>query len=111
MAFNNSLHRNVGTSEQIIYTSAANGVVVIGLRISNTTASTIKACAYIKRSSTNYYLVGGATPATMGADVPVGSAIVVINGDIDKVVLNNGDQLCVISNTATSCDAIAAYLE
>ena len=111
MAFARTVTKDVTTSLTTVRSVSTNGDVVIGLRITNTTASAIKVSACITNTAVNYYLVGGATPSTMGADIPVGGSLVVINGDIDKVVLSAGDTIRVISSAATSCDVICSVLE
>jgi hypothetical protein len=111
MAFNRTLTRNIGNSLTTVRTSSANGDVVIGLRITNTTASPIKVSACVTNGGLDYYLVGGATVATMGADIPVGGSLVIINGDADKVNLISGDTIRVIGSAATCCDAIVSVLE
>jgi len=45
-----------------------------------------------------------------GAVVPVGGALVPVGGD-QKVVLETGDALKVVSSDATSADVIASVLE
>jgi len=111
MAFKRTLTKNVGTTPVVAYSfGGPNSDVLIGLRVTNTTATAIKVSAAIKNGAVDYYLVGGATVATMGADVPVGGAIVIINGDIDKVVLETGDTVVVTSSAATSADVIASAL-
>lgn len=108
MAFNSSLARQI-TTATLVRTASANGDVVIGFRATNTTASAIKVSAYVTRSATNYYLIGGATNSTMGADVPVGGSLIIVNGDIDKLVLNNGDTVYLVASGAA--DSIVSVLE
>ena len=109
MAFTRTLTRNVTTSTQVRAGTSANADVVIGLRITNTTAAAITASAHILSGGQTYYLVGGATTATMGADIPVGGSLVVINGDIDKVVMTTADVIKVDATGAV--DVICSCLE
>ena len=102
MAFARSLTNNI-TTVTTVRTGSANGDVLIGMRIANRTAAAIKASAYITFSGNDYYLVGGPTNSTMGADIPVGGAMIVINGDIDKVVLASGDLVRVVASAAADC--------
>ena len=99
-----------GSAGTTVRTASASGEVVMGLRITNTTASTIKVCVYITpdTDTTKYYLIGGATASTMGASVLPGQSLVVVNGDIDKVNLNNGDVIKAFTDTATCADAICS---
>ena len=109
MAFNRTLTRNI-TTVQTVRTASAGGEVVIGLRVTNITASAIKASVYITSGGSDYYLVGGATNSTMGADIAVGGSLVVINGgNIDKVVLLAGDVIKTVSSGA--CDVICSAME
>lgn len=100
--FKNYVAQNVGTSASTIVTASA-ATTVIGMTVANTSASPITVDVYITVSATNYYLVKGATVPTGGALVPVG-------GD-QKVVLESGDALKVVSSAATSADVIASVLE
>ena len=114
MPFNRTLTVNDAAADvlKLVRTASANGDVVIGMRITNVTASAIKVSACITSSAVDYYLVGGPTVATMGADVPVGGSLVVINGDADKVVLNNGDTIKIKSSgAANSTHSIISVLE
>lgn len=108
MAFNRTLTRNI-TAVQTVRTSSVNGDVVIGLRITNTGAVPVKASARITAGGNDFYLVGGPTTATAGADIPVGGAMIVINGNIDKVVLVSGDTIRV--DATANVDAICSVLE
>ena len=111
MAFARTVTKDVTSSLTTVYTFAGpSSDTIIGFRITNTTASAIKVSACLTNSAVNYYLVGGATVATMGADIAVGGSLVIINGDADKVVLTTGDTLRVISSAATSCDVIVSAL-
>ena len=109
MAFNRTLTKNV-TTITTTRTASASGDVVIGMRITNTTGAAIKASACLTASGVDYNLVGDVSDnATSGADIPVGGAMVVISGDIDKVVLNSGDTLRVVASA--TADVIVSVLE
>lgn len=108
MAFNNFLSRNI-TTVTTVQSSSAGGDVVIGMRVTNITASAVKASAKITRAGQDYYLVGGPTNATMGGDIPVGGSLIVINGDADKVYIKSGDDIKVEATGAV--DVIGAVLE
>lgn len=111
MAFNRYAVISIGTSASPIRTATSTDVV-IGLRITNRTASAIKVSAYVTVGGTgDVYLVGGPTNSTMGADVPVGASIVVISGDADKVVIKSGDVVNVVSSAAGSADCVLSVLE
>lgn len=100
--FKNYVSQQVGTSAATIVT-ASTATTVIGMTVANVTASPITVSVYIVVSSDTYYLVKDAT-------VPVGGSLVPIGGD-QKLVLESGDSLRVISSAATSADVIASVLE
>jgi hypothetical protein len=102
--FKSFLNKNVGTSAATVYTCpSATQTTVIGLSVANTSASPITTDAYITRSSVDYYLIETAT-------VPVGSSLVIVGGD-QKVVLQVGDVLKVVTSAASSADAVCSLLE
>jgi len=106
-SFKRKLSRNIGTTETTVgsYTvGASTEVTVIGLDLANTTASQILVDVWIYDSSNdNTYLI-------KQAPIPSGSSLVVVGGD-QKVVLETGDRIRVISDTATSVDAVMSILE
>jgi hypothetical protein len=102
--FKNSFAKNVGTSAATVYTCpAATQTTLIGVSVANTSASPITTDVYLTSSATDYYLVKTAT-------VAVGGSLVVVGGD-QKVVLEVGDALKVITSAASSADCVASYLE
>jgi hypothetical protein len=102
--FKSNLSKNVGTSPATVYTCpAATQTTLIGLSVANTSASPITTDAYITRSAVDYYLIKTAT-------VPVGGTLVIVGGD-QKVVLEVGDVLKVVTSAASSADVAASYLE
>jgi hypothetical protein len=102
--FKNSFQQNIGTSPITVYT-AGGGVqaTVIGMTVSNVTASDVKADILVNSSGTDYFLVKGAT-------IEPGSALVPIGGD-QKLVLEASDYLKVQSDTSSSLDVILSVLE
>lgn len=100
--FKNYVNQNVGTSAATVVT-ASTATTVIGMTIANVSASPITVDVYVTISATNYYLVKAAV-------IPVGGALVPIGGD-QKLVLENGDALKVVSSAATSADVICSVLE
>lgn len=100
--FKNYVNQSVGTSPVTVVT-ASTATTVIGMTVANTSASPITVDVYVTISATNYYLVKAAT-------VPVGGALVPIGGD-QKLVLETGDALKVVSSAATSADVICSVLE
>ena len=77
---------------------------VIGLACANTTGSTISADAYLEApNGDTVYLI-------KGAPVPSGGSLVIIGGD-QKVVMETGDKVKVVSDTASSLDVVMSILE
>lgn len=102
--FKSNVNKNVGTSAATVYTCpSATQTTLIGLSVANTSASPITTDAYITRSAVDYYLIKTAT-------VPVGGSLVVVGGD-QKVVMQVGDVLKVVTSAASSADVVASYLE
>jgi len=69
---------------------------LVGINLSNISALAIKASVYIANSSNNYYLV-------KDAPIPTGGALQLLDGGA-KVVVQSGDRLYVVSDTANSLD-------
>ena len=102
--FKNQFSKSVGTSAATIYTGpSATATTIIGMTVANTTSSTITVDVYITSSAVDYYLV-------KGASVPVGGSLVPVGGD-QKVVIETGDVLKVVSSAATSADVVMSILE
>jgi len=104
--FKRKLSRSIGTSLTAVgsYTVAASTeVTVIGLVVSNTTASQVLVDATLNDGSNDTYLI-------KQAPVPSGGAIVIVGGD-QKVVLETNDSIKVKSDTASSVDVVMSILE
>jgi hypothetical protein len=104
--FKRKLSRNVGTSLTNVggYTVASSTqTTVIGLTVSNTTASQVLVDATVYDATNDYYLI-------KQAPVPSGGSIVIVGGD-QKVVLETGDSVRVKSDTASSIDIVMSILE
>ena len=102
--FKNQFAKNVGTSPATVYTCpAATQTTIIGLSVANTTNAPITSDAYITSGGVDNYLIRNAT-------VPVGSSLVIVGGD-QKVVLEAGDILRVVTSAASSADVVCSILE
>lgn len=102
--FKSYYNKSVGTSAATIYTCpSSTQTTVIGLSVANTTTSPITCDAYITRSAVDYYLIDNGT-------VPVGASLVIVGGD-QKVVLQTGDVLKVVTSVASSADSVCSLLE
>jgi DNA-binding beta-propeller fold protein YncE len=98
MAFQRHLAISVGTTPFIVQTVAAGQeAVLIGINLSNTTASQINVTVKL----------AGVSLITDGA-IPAGSALSPLDG---KVILKAGDTVVVTSSAAASCDVIVSALE
>lgn len=94
--------RNIGTSATDIPDNAnfpSGFHTLIGLNLANTTANAITVSVYITNTN-NYYIIKDMT-------IPSGSAFT----HDSKIVLLSGDRLFFVSDTATSLDVIASYVE
>jgi len=104
--FKRKLSRNVGTSETAVgsYTvGAGTTTVVVGLTICNTTGSAVNASVSLDDSAADTYLV-------KDAPIPGGGSLVVIGGD-QKVILETGDAINVVSDAASSLDVTMSIME
>ena len=96
--FKNYTSASVGTSPVTTYTvGASTTAVMIGMNVSNTTASQITVDVQVA----GVYLV-------KGAPIPAGSGLSVLDG---KIILETTDTVVVTSSAATSADVIVSVLE
>lgn len=104
--FKNKVATNIGTTLTTVYTSpTGKTAAIVGMSLANTTGSPIFVSVSLTDTSTSTtaYLV-------RNAPIPVGGALVVIGGD-QKVVIEDGDALKVISDVTSSVDAILSVTE
>jgi hypothetical protein len=87
--------RLTGTSAATLFTANSNDTVV-GISVANVTASAVNASVYINDGTNDFYLV-------KNAPIPSGSSLQVLDGGA-KVVVQSGDILKVVSDTASSLD-------
>jgi len=87
--------RLTGTSAATLFTANSNDTVV-GISVANVTASAVNASVFINDGTNDFYLV-------KNAPIPSGSALQVLDGGA-KVVVQSGDILKVVSDTASSLD-------
>jgi hypothetical protein len=86
---------DVGTSAETLFTADSYDTVV-GISVANVTASAVVASVYINDGATIFILV-------KDAPIPAGSSLQVLDGGA-KFVVESGDALKVISDTASSLD-------
>lgn len=102
--FKNNFQTGIGLTATTVYTSGAGTqATVIGMTVSNTSPSDIRANVIVNSSGTDYFLVKSAL-------IEPGSALVPVGGD-QKLVLEASDFLRVQSDTASSIDVIVSVLE
>ena len=87
--------RLTGTSAATLFTANSNDTIV-GISVANVTGSAVNASVFINDGSNDFYLV-------KSAPIPSGSALQVLDGGA-KVVVQSGDILKVVSDTASSLD-------
>jgi redox-sensitive bicupin YhaK (pirin superfamily) len=102
--FKNYVNAGVGTSGVDVYTAGA-GVqaTIIGMSIANITANNVTADVKVTAGGVTVYVVKGAL-------IPAGGALVPIGGD-QKVVLEAGDKITVVSDTVSGLDVLVSVLE
>ena len=95
---------SIGTTAATIYTVPASSVaVIIGCNLANLTGDQVNASVIVEKvSQDNVYIV-------RNIPIPNGSAFEFNAGN--KIVLETGDLIKVISDTASSIDAIVSILE
>lgn len=95
---------DIGTSTADVYTVPASTVaVIIGCNLSNKTGDQVNASLIINKS------VGDDVYLIRNIPIPNGSAFEFNAGN--KIILETGDKIQVVSDTASSIDAIISVLE
>ena len=95
---------DIGTSTADVYTVPASTVaVIIGCNLSNKTGDQVNASLIINKA------VGDDVYLIRNIPIPNGSAFEFNAGN--KVILETGDKIQVVSDTASSIDAIVSVLE
>ena len=93
--FRRYTNNNVGTAAATSFTADSFDTVV-GISVANVTASAVVASVYINDGTDDIYLI-------KDAPIPAGSSLQVLDGGA-KFVVQSGDALKVISDTASSLD-------
>ena len=105
--FTRKLSRLVGTGATTVGTytvPSSTTAIVVGLSLTNVTASAIAANVIILDNASQ------TTRLAVNAPISAGSSLVIGGGD-QKIVLITGDQLQVSSSAATSLDAVMSIME
>ena len=100
--FERYIQRNVGTSAATVHTSNSDDAV-ISIRCANTTTSTIQVDVFINDGSNDYYLI-------KNAPIVSGGSLELIDGG-SKIVMQNNDILKAQSDTASSLDVWASFVD
>ena len=93
--FRRYANNDIGTSAATVFTADSYDTIV-GISVANVTGSAVIASVYINDGVNDIYLV-------KNAPIPSGSALQVLDGGA-KFVVQSGDALKVISDTASSLD-------
>ena len=96
------IQRKVGTSAATVHTSNSDDAI-ISVRCANTTTSTINIDVFINDGSNDYYLI-------KNAPIVSGGSLELIDGGSKTVMLNN-DVLKAKSDTASSLDVWASFVD
>jgi len=104
--FKNETLRASGTTLASVGSAVASSTqtTIIGMTVANIVSSVISVGVKLVDNSANE------TWLVKDAPIPTGGALVVVGGD-QKVVMETGDIIKVISNTASSMDVVMSYLE
>jgi|TARA_R100000808_G_scaffold18535_1_gene40605 hypothetical protein len=100
--FERYIQRNVGTSAATVHTSNSDDAI-ISIRCANTTTSTINVDVFINDGSNDYYLI-------KNAPIVSGGSLELIDGG-SKIVMQNNDILKAKSDTASSLDVWASFVD
>ena len=100
--FRRYTNNNVGTSAATSFTANSFDTVV-GISVANVTASSVNASVFINDGTNDIHLI-------KDAPIPAGSALQVLDGGA-KFVMQSGDALKVVSNTASSLDVYVSAVD
>lgn len=93
---------DVGATPATIFTADSYDTIV-GINVSNVVSSQIVVSVYINDGANDIYLI-------KDAPIPVGGALQVLDGGA-KFVVQSGDALKVVSDTASSADVWASAVD
>lgn len=103
-SFKNSLHSGIGTTPTTVYTApSSTQTTVIGFTISNITGGNVAVDVEVNSGGSSYYMV-------LGSTIEPGSALVPV-GQMQKLVLRDGDYVVVTADTTSAVDVILSVLE
>ncbi len=110
-AFLSEVKTNIatGVGTEVLECGASTEITIIGLSVANTGTSQILIDVLLKTSART----SGTGPDVYlikAAPVPVGGSLVVVGGD-QKVVMEPGDKIQAICDTASSADVVLSHLD
>ena len=100
--FERYIQRNVGTSAATVHTSNSDDAI-ISIRCANTTTSTINVDVFINDGSNDYYII-------KNCPIVSGGSLELIEGG-SRIVMKSSDVLKVKSDTASSLDVWASFID
>jgi len=100
--FRRYTNNDVGTSAATSFTANSYDTVV-GISVANITASSVNASVFINDGTNDIHLV-------KTAPIPAGSALQVLDGGA-KFVMQSGDALKIVSDTASSLDVWVSVVD
>ena len=100
--FERHIQRNVGTSAATVHTSNSDDAI-ISIRCANTTTSTINVDVFINDGSNDYYII-------KNCPIVSGGSLELIDGG-SRIVMKSSDVLKVQSDTASSLDVWASFID
>lgn len=100
--FRRTTSNGVGTSAVSVYTADSYDTIV-GIALTNTAGTSVNVDCYINDGANDIYLI-------KNAPIPVGSQLQLIDGGA-KVVVQNGDVIKVVSDTASSVDVWVSVVD
>ena len=103
--FSRYIERAIGTSATDIPdgTNFDSYDTIVGINLANIVAQQITVSVYISNGGNNYYII-------KDAPIPAGSPLQLLDGGA-KFVVQSGDRLNIISDTASSLDVVVSAVD
>ncbi len=103
--FRRYIERAIGTSATDIPDGANfdSYDTIVGINLANIVAQQILVSVYISNGGNNYYLI-------KDAPIPAGSSLQLLDGGA-KFVVQSGDRLNIVSDTASSLDVVVSAVD
>ena len=103
--FRRYIERAIGTSATDIPDGANfdSYDTIVGINLANIVAQQITVSVYISNGGNNYYII-------KDAPIPAGSSLQLLDGGA-KFVVQSGDRLNIVSDTASSVDVVVSAVD